>query len=67
MLSGGVAMAFFTYYLLEGMRGAADKDKNGIVTVGELFDYVTESVHRGLQIISSIQLRAQMPLTAVCR
>ena len=37
----------FTYYLLEGMRGAADyKPRNGVVTVGELFEYVRENVQR---------------------
>ncbi|MEP0924379.1 GUN4 domain-containing protein [Leptolyngbya sp. ST-U4] len=34
----------FTHYLLEGMRGAADRDGNGIVTIGELFEYVRDSV-----------------------
>ncbi|WP_254173985.1 caspase family protein [Planktothrix pseudagardhii] len=36
----------FTHYLLEGMRGAADLDGNGIVTVGELFEYVRDNVKR---------------------
>jgi uncharacterized caspase-like protein len=36
----------FTYYLLEGMRGAADRDRNGIITVGELFEYVRDCVKR---------------------
>ncbi|NQE36840.1 hypothetical protein E5S67_04606 [Microcoleus sp. IPMA8] len=37
----------FTHYLLEGMRGAADnKPRNGIVTVGELFEYVRENVQK---------------------
>jgi len=39
----------FTYYLLEGMRGAADgfrTTKDGVVSVGELFDYVREQVQR---------------------
>ncbi|MBD2695233.1 caspase family protein [Anabaena catenula] len=37
----------FTHYLLEGMRGAADsKPRNGIVTVGELFEYVRENVRK---------------------
>jgi formylglycine-generating enzyme required for sulfatase activity len=36
----------FTHYLLEGMRGAADRDDNGIVTVGELFEYVRDQVQR---------------------
>jgi len=34
----------FTHYLLEGMRGAADHDGNGIVTIGELFEYVRDNV-----------------------
>ncbi|MEM9275242.1 MAG: caspase family protein, partial [Cyanobacteria bacterium P01_F01_bin.143] len=35
----------FTHYLLEGMKGAADNNpKNGIVTIGELFDYIQEKV-----------------------
>jgi formylglycine-generating enzyme required for sulfatase activity len=29
----------FTYYLLEGLRGKADKDKNGRVTMGELMSF----------------------------
>ena len=37
----------FTYYLLKGMRGDADRPKpNGIVTTGELFEYVREQVKR---------------------
>ncbi|MGK7894700.1 MAG: SUMF1/EgtB/PvdO family nonheme iron enzyme [Xenococcus sp. (in: cyanobacteria)] len=36
----------FTHYLLEGIKGAADEDKNGIVTVGELFEYVRENVKK---------------------
>jgi uncharacterized caspase-like protein len=34
----------FTYYLIQGLRGAADRDKDGIVTLQELFDYVSENV-----------------------
>lgn len=36
----------FTHYLLEGMRGSGDLDGNGIVTVGELFEYVRDNVKR---------------------
>ncbi len=37
----------FTYYLLEGMRGEADyQPKDGIVTVGELFEYVRDNVQK---------------------
>ena len=37
----------FTHYVLEGMKGAADRNpKNGVVTVGELFEYVRENVQQ---------------------
>jgi hypothetical protein len=34
----------FTYYLLEGLRGAADTDRDGAVTVDEAYRYVSEKV-----------------------
>ena len=34
----------FTHAVLTGLRGAADKDKDGMVTVRELFPYVREQV-----------------------
>ena len=34
----------FTYYLLEGLRGKADFDKDGVVTVDELYRYVSMKV-----------------------
>ena len=36
----------FTHYLLEGMRGAADIDANGIITIGELFEYVRDNAQK---------------------
>ena len=36
----------FTYYLLEGLRGKADSDKDGLVTVDEVYRYVSEQVPR---------------------
>jgi len=36
----------FTYYLLDGLKGAADYDSNGSVTLGELVPYVQEKVRR---------------------
>jgi uncharacterized caspase-like protein len=36
----------FTYYLLEGLRGAADTDRSGTVTVDEVYRYVSEKVPR---------------------
>ena len=34
----------FTYYLAEGLRGKADLNKDGVVTVDELYSYVYEKV-----------------------
>ena len=37
---------FFTYYLLEGLKGAADLDRDGIVSLQELYEYVERQVLR---------------------
>ncbi len=34
----------FTYFLLEGLKGAADFDKDGIITVDEAYNYVSINV-----------------------
>ena len=34
----------FTYYLLKGLRGEADTNRNGMVTLGELAGYVRQKV-----------------------
>jgi uncharacterized caspase-like protein len=34
----------FTYYLLQGLKGEADKDGDGLITVGEVFSYVSRQV-----------------------
>ncbi len=34
----------FTYHLLNGLKGPADKDKNRLVTIGELYDYIKVKV-----------------------
>ena len=36
----------FTYYLLQGLRGEADPQKTGAITVGHLFQYVRANVER---------------------
>jgi formylglycine-generating enzyme required for sulfatase activity len=36
----------FTHFVLEGMKGAADLDQNGIITIGELFEYVRDEVKK---------------------
>lgn len=41
----------FTYYLLQGMKGKADTEgnKNGIVTLAEAFDFLSDKVKRATQ------------------
>lgn len=41
-----LAHGVFTYYLLEGLRGAADADADGLITVDEAYGYVTVAVPR---------------------
>ena len=41
----------FTYYLLKGLGGTADQDQDGIVTVGELFDYVHAQVPKTAKVV----------------
>ncbi|MBU4560860.1 caspase family protein, partial [bacterium] len=36
----------FTYYLLKGLQGYADRNKDKKVSVGELFDYLKENVSK---------------------
>jgi hypothetical protein len=41
----GEGHGVFTYFLLQGMKGAADRNHDGVVTAGELFAYLQQSVH----------------------
>jgi len=36
----------FTYYLVEGLRGKADADRDGLITIDEVYRYVSEHVPR---------------------
>jgi uncharacterized caspase-like protein len=36
----------FTYYLLQGLRGAGDLDRDGIVSLQELYQYLDQEVSR---------------------
>jgi len=36
----------FTYYLLQGLGGAADLNRDGIVSLQELYEYVEQEVTR---------------------
>jgi hypothetical protein len=40
------SLSAFTYFLCEGMRGAADFDRKGFVTVSDEFHYVANEVQR---------------------
>ncbi|HSO60226.1 MAG TPA: caspase family protein [Desulfobacterales bacterium] len=47
----------FSYYLIEGLKGAADFDNSGTVTIGELTVYVSQQVRRAT-------LNAQNPIVS---
>jgi len=34
----------FTYYVLEGLRGKADFDRDGVITVDELYTYIADKI-----------------------
>jgi len=36
----------FTYYMVEGLRGRADSDRDGLITVDEAYRYVSDKVTR---------------------
>ena len=40
---------YFTYYLLQGMQGGADFDRNKAITLGELHRYVLDKVSNATQ------------------
>jgi hypothetical protein len=39
-------MAYFSYYLLEGLEGGADRDGDGIITITDAYQYTSENVKR---------------------
>jgi hypothetical protein len=45
-LQWGQGHGVFTYYLLEGLKGKADYNKDGLVTLGELIPFLSEQVRR---------------------
>jgi uncharacterized caspase-like protein len=45
--SWGGGHGVFTYFLLKGLKGDADYNKDGRVTLGELIPYLSEQVRRG--------------------
>ncbi len=59
----------FTHYILEGLKGAADSDHDGIVRLGELVYYVSDNVRRDTRAqqspIPSGSYDLNLPLTIV--
>ncbi|HEU5195725.1 MAG TPA: caspase family protein [Methylomirabilota bacterium] len=62
----------FTYYLTEGLRGAADLNRDGIVSLQELYEYVEQQVSRKSRLVGGNQhpvmkgeLEGVLPLTKV--
>jgi hypothetical protein len=46
----------FSYYLMQGMEGAADVNRDGKITVGEMHQYLTEQVARQAGMMSRQQV-----------
>jgi uncharacterized caspase-like protein len=40
----GEGQGVFTYYLIEGLKGDADIDKDGIITIREIYEYISKKV-----------------------
>ena len=64
----------FTHYLVEGLKGAADGNRDGIVTLQELYEYVESQVSRKSRSVGGNQhpvmkgeLEGVLPLTRVGR
>lgn len=45
----------FTYYLSEGLKGKADMNKDGIVTIDELYSYVYDQVTKKARLLGANQ------------
>jgi len=45
----------FTFYLLEGLKGAADADKDAAISLGELHEYLSGKVTEETQMEGSVQ------------
>lgn len=58
VLSSGLAISWespkykasiFTHHLLQGLRGRADRDTDGSISIDELFNYVSDAMMRDIQ------------------
>jgi hypothetical protein len=66
---GQSASSRFGYWLLEGLGGAADLNRDGVVTAAELFQYVSEKVKQesGGEQTPRFQLSRSDPMAAFLR
>jgi formylglycine-generating enzyme required for sulfatase activity/uncharacterized caspase-like protein len=55
----GLGHGVFTYHLIEALSGAADFDKDGVVTAMEVYQYLTENVPKT---VKRLEGREQVPL-----
>ena len=62
----------FTYFLVEGLKGAADADRDGVVTLQEVYTYVEQQVSRKARAVGGNQhpvlkgeLEGLLPLTVL--
>ena len=64
----------FTYYLVQGLKGAADSNRDGIVTLQELYEYLEQQVTTKSRAVGGNQhpvmkgeMEGAFPLTKVAR
>src|SRR5499426_837539 len=59
----------FTWFLLQGLAGKADRDQDGFVRVGELLDYLSETVPKATQSLqhprAAGDIDARLPLAVL--
>lgn len=59
----------FTWFLLEGLNGKADRDGDGVVRTGELLDYLSENVPKATQALqhprAAGDIDARLPLAVL--
>jgi anti-sigma regulatory factor (Ser/Thr protein kinase) len=53
--TGVFGHGIFTYYLTEGLKGAADLNRDGIVSLQELYEYVEQQVSRKSRLVGGNQ------------
>ena len=65
----GLRQGIFSHFLIKGLKGEADKDHNGIVTVTELYHFVHKSVTRYTNYVQNPTLSGKfdpnMPVAAI--